>query len=167
MHGFTRLQILELHIDSLFGPELSAPELLPSGRFDQYCPDFPADARPALPRLVDLLPPSLVTFRLAFSTVLERNLNHTEYVFFQLPELLAGFRDERSTKLPRLSDIVFEPPYDIERNAYNNRDREFANSIRSISREVEACGVRWERGMFSCFKTFNDRFDVKDASEDY
>ncbi|KAF4631899.1 hypothetical protein G7Y89_g6237 [Cudoniella acicularis] len=168
MHGFTRLQILELDINSLCGPEFSATELLPSGRFDEYFPRFPADARPALPRLVDLLPPSLVAFMLGFSTVLQRSpTTDNEYVFFRLPELLAGFRDERSTKLPRLSDIVFDPPFDIERYAEKNRDRKFANSIHSILREAETCGVRWERGTFSCFRTFNDRFDVKNVSEDY
>jgi hypothetical protein len=170
MHGFTRLKILELDINSLCGPEFSAPELLPSGRFDEYFPEFPADARPALPRLVDLLPPSLEAFMLEFSTVLQRSLptaDHTEFVFFQLPKLLAGFHDERNTKLPRLSDVVFDPPSDLERYADKNRDPEFANSVHSILREVEACGVRWERGVFSCFHTFNERFDVKDAGEDY
>jgi hypothetical protein len=170
MHGFTRLQILELDIKSLCGPEFSAPELLPSGRFDEYSPEFPQDARPALLRLIDLLPPSLVAFRLVFPTVLgicHTAVDHTEYVFFKLPELLAGFRDERSTKLPCLSDIVFDPPSDIERYADENRDREFANTIHSILREAETCGVRWERGSFSSFRTFNDRFDVKDASKDY
>jgi hypothetical protein len=143
---------------------------LPGGRFDEYFPEFPADARPALPRLVDLLPPSLEAFMLEFSTVLQRSLptaDHTEFVFFQLPKLLVGFRDERNTKLPRLSDVVFDPPSDLERYADKNPDPEFANSVHSILREVEACGVRWERGVFSCFHTFNERFDVKDAGEDY
>jgi len=169
MHGFTRLQILELDIDSLCGPEFSAPELLPSGRFDEYFPEFPADARPALPRLVNLLPPSLVALTLVSSTVLQRSptdMYRTEFVFFRLPELLAGFRDERGTKLPRLSDIVFDLS-DMESYADGYYDREFVNSVHSILREVETCGIRRERRTFSCFHTFKDRFDVRDASEDY
>jgi hypothetical protein len=171
MHGFTRLQILELDISSLCGPEFTASELLPSGRFDKYFPEILPNMRPALPRLVDLLPPSLVAFKLEFSRVLERSpaaMDHSgsERLLFQLPSLLAGFRNERSTRLPHLSDIIFDPPSDIERYTDKNSDSEFANSIHSILREAEACGVRWERGAFHTFNTFNERFDVKDVNED-
>jgi hypothetical protein len=169
MQGFTQLQILELDIDALCGPEFSASDFRPSGRFDEYLPAFSVDARPALPRLVDLLPPSLVAFKVAFPSVLQRSsttVGRTEYVFFQLPKLLAGFREERSIRLPCLRDIIFEPPSDLERYADKDRDPEFANPIHSIISEAETCGVRWECGVFSCFNTFNDRFDVKDASED-
>jgi len=168
MHGFTRLQTLELDINSLCGPEFSAPELLPSGRFDEYYPEFTAGARQVLPRLVDLLPPSLKAFMVDFSTVFQCcPTMDTEIVFYRLHELLAGFCDERSTKLPRLSDVIFDPPSDLERYADKNKDPEFANSIHKILKEVENCGVRWEHGAFNCFHTFNDRFDVKDMGEEY
>ena len=172
MHGFTQLEVLELDANSISGPEFSSLELLPSGRFDEYFPEFTMDARSALPRLVDLLPPSLESLKLDFRSIMYRSprtihhSDHTEFVFFQLPDLLAGLRDERSSKLPRLRDIVFNPPYDLESYVEKNRDPERTNSIRSILREAETCGVRWERGVFSCFRTFNERFDVKDAGEE-
>jgi hypothetical protein len=169
MHGFTQLRVLELEAEFLYGQAYSSPELLPSGHFDEYFPAFPTPLGAELPRLVDLLPPSLELFKLKFHYVAQRSLpqrDDADCIFFRLPELLTGFRDERHIKLPRLHDVVFDPPSDLERYSDPNTDDEVGESVQSVLREVHDCGIRWEHGALSCFGAFNYRFDVKDAAED-
>lgn len=163
-HARVHTQILELDYDSLCGPEFSPPVLIPIGPLDEYFPNLPPLASPTLPRLVDLLPPSLEAFRLVISSVLTSIRTSAEFpenVFLRLRELLIGFRDERSTKVPRLDDIVFNLPSDIDMFTNKRVYSEFHSTIDSIVAEVPNCGVKWERGNLSCFRTFNDRFDVQ------
>jgi hypothetical protein len=165
MHGFTRLENLELQAEYLCGPEFSAPAILPNGPFDEYFPQMWMGQEPALPRLVDLLPPSLKALRLSFPAVYTWYPMMNTIVPFRLAALLAGFGEGRAIKLPLLNDLIFDPPWDLAK--YTDNDSELGNAIRSVLREVESYSIKWEQGkMFQSSRTFNERFDVKDANDD-
>jgi len=167
MHGFTQLETLELQAEYLCGPEFSAPPAtLPSARSDEYFPQVGRrDQEIAAPRFVDLLPSSLKTLKLKFPSINTGYSSTSKIVPSRLSAMLAGFREEHSIRLPRLNEIVFEPPSDLER--YQDGNNKLSSAVWSALREAEACGIKWESGtMFQSFRTFNERFGVKDANDD-
>lgn len=165
MHAFTQLESLELQAECLCGPEFFAPTTLPTGGLDEYFPQISMSQNHAQPPLVDILPPSLKALRLSFPSVYSHHPRTEKIVPFRLAALLAGFGEERSMKLPLLKDIIFDSPWDLDK--YMNNDSELGTAIRSVLEEVESLGIKWEQGKrFQFFRTFNERFGVKDANDD-
>jgi len=99
MKGFQRLRTLELVVDALIGPAYDKGSTNPEWQDDEG-----RTGEPALPRLVDLLPPSIE--RLGLFVQYEDRFFMRALQARCLERLFAGFREEREAELPKLREVA-------------------------------------------------------------
>ncbi|ELQ44340.1 hypothetical protein OOU_Y34scaffold00090g5 [Pyricularia oryzae Y34] len=100
--GFPSLKILELDVRMMMGPARTE-EVVAAYSKKAYGPWPPrecANVPPARPRLIDLLPPQLETFRLFCSMLEQDDLDC-------IKALISELRAERAASLPRLQEMGF------------------------------------------------------------
>ncbi|KAI6378387.1 hypothetical protein MCOR25_002256 [Pyricularia grisea] len=101
-NGFPSLKILELDVRMFMGPERTE-EVVTAYSNKAYGPWPPrecANIPPARPRLVDLLPSQLETFRLFCSMFEQDDLDC-------IKALISEFRADRAVRLPQLEEMGF------------------------------------------------------------